>query len=82
MPEQLTASKKVYQQEFSMKPKERQKYFSKTLIIKNQKTEGEKMRLSHSHNNYKKTGLQTNVISKYTEIPTYEKSKPWFIPPP
>lgn len=35
MPEQLTASKKVYQQEeFSMKSKERQKCLSKTLVKK------------------------------------------------
>lgn len=42
MPEQLTASKKVYQQEFSRKPKERQEYFSKTLIKKKKKQKGKR----------------------------------------
>lgn len=34
MPEQLTASKTVYQQEFPMKPKERQECLSKILTKK------------------------------------------------
>lgn len=35
MPERLTPSKKVYQQEeFSVKPREKQKYLSKTLAKK------------------------------------------------
>lgn len=81
MPEQLTASKKVYQQEeFSMKSKERQKCLSKTLVKK--KGGGERGRFLHDHNHYKKTWLQTNVISKYKKIPTFEKSKLWFILPP
>lgn len=74
MPEELTASKTVYQQEeFSVKPKEREKCLSKTY----QKRKS----FSHKHNHYK-TLLQTNIISTCTKIPTFEKSKLWLIPPP
>lgn len=80
MPEQLTASKKVYQQEeFSMKSKERQKCLSKTLVKKKGGRGGDSYMIITIT---KKTWLQTNVISNYTKIPTFEKSKLWFILPP